>query len=396
MSLKLQDNMGNSRLRVCYFGTYRAGYARNQILIAGLRQNGAEVFECHEALWQGIEDRVQAASGGWLRPAFAVRVARVYWNLLSAYRQVPDYDVMVLGYPGQLDVYLARLLTWLQRKPLVLDLFMSIYLIAMERGLTERHPISGRLIYWIEKVACLLPDLLVKDTVEYIAWLRNTYGLAPERFRLVPTGADDRLFCPASQDRGNDGHFRVLYYGTFIPNHGLSYIVEAARLLHDHPDIQFELVGDGPTKAETRALVEAYGLTNVAFVDWIEKKALPLKVAQADLCLGAFGTTPQSLMTVHNKIYEGLALRKCMVTGNSPAMASTMSHGQEVWLCDRGDPRSLAEAILTLQGDPGLREKLAENGHQLFLQQFSVAALGRQFKAHLQDLVAGLPPAPGQ
>jgi hypothetical protein len=52
-------------LRVCYFGTYRANYSRNQIMIEGLRRNGVEVVECHERLWHSLEDRVQVASGGW-------------------------------------------------------------------------------------------------------------------------------------------------------------------------------------------------------------------------------------------------------------------------------------------------------------------------------------------
>ena len=37
-------------MRVCYFGTYRAEYSRNQIMIEGLRRNGVEVIECHETL----------------------------------------------------------------------------------------------------------------------------------------------------------------------------------------------------------------------------------------------------------------------------------------------------------------------------------------------------------
>lgn len=33
-------------LRICYFGTYRANYTRNQILIKGLRaQEGVVVYE---------------------------------------------------------------------------------------------------------------------------------------------------------------------------------------------------------------------------------------------------------------------------------------------------------------------------------------------------------------
>jgi len=68
-------------LRVCYFGTYRADYSRNQIMIEGLRRSGVTVFECHEQLWRNIEDRVQVASGGWLQPRFWWRLLSTYWQL---------------------------------------------------------------------------------------------------------------------------------------------------------------------------------------------------------------------------------------------------------------------------------------------------------------------------
>ncbi len=98
-------------MRVCYFGTYRAEYSRNRIMIEGLRRNGVEVVECHEPLWFGIEDRVKACQRGWKHPSFWLRMARTYARLLQKYRKVGDYDVMVLGYPGQLDAPLARVLT---------------------------------------------------------------------------------------------------------------------------------------------------------------------------------------------------------------------------------------------------------------------------------------------
>ena len=123
-----------------------------------------EVTECHERLWNGIEDRLQTTSRGWLRPAFVVRVAHTYWKLPRAHRAIKEYVVMVLGFPGQLDAYLALILTKRRRKPLILDVFMSLCLIASERSLTARYPITGRLIYWLESLACLLPDLLIKDT----------------------------------------------------------------------------------------------------------------------------------------------------------------------------------------------------------------------------------------
>lgn len=353
-------------------------------MIEGLRRNGVEVIECHEPLWSGVEDRVQAASGGWARPSFWLRVVRVYSRLMRKYRKVGDYDVMVLGYPGQLDVLLARVLTWLRRKPLVLDVFMSIYLISQERGLTKRSPFTARLLYLLEKLACHLPDLLILDTEDYVAWFQRMYGISPSRFRLVPTGADDRVFRPLAVDK-KDGLFRVLYYGSFIPNHGVQYIIEAARILQNEPEILFEFVGDGPEKPMAMALARQYGLTNVIFEDWMDQEELVRRAANADVILGAFGTTPQSLMTVQNKIYEGLAMGKPVITGESPVVRKALIEGVHIYLCQREDPLSLAEAIRTLKQNSELCKALSRDGYELYGGLFTPTKLGYQFKCYLEN-----------
>ncbi len=176
-------------MRVLYFGTYRAEYSRNRILLAGLRRNGVEVIECHESLWHSIEDRVQTVRGGWLHPSFWLRVLRVYVRLLRKYwRLRNDYDVMLVGYPGQADVFAARLLTWLQGKPLVWDVFMSIYLIALERGLEQQSRIAVDLLRRVERLACRLPDLLVIDTDAYARWFEQHARRGAHSFLPHPHG----------------------------------------------------------------------------------------------------------------------------------------------------------------------------------------------------------------
>jgi glycosyltransferase involved in cell wall biosynthesis len=369
---------------VCYFGTYRAEYSRNQIMIEGLRRAGVNVIECRAQLWTGIEDRVQAASGGWIRPHFFVRVIQAYLDLLRRYCAVDDYDVMVVGYPGQLDVYLARLLTWLRRKPLAWDVFMSIYLIALERGLDKRSALTVWAIRQIERLACHLPDLLILDTAEYVEWFHRTHHVDPGRFRLVPTGADDRVYRVAQAAQPDPNYFTLIYYGTFIPNHGVLTIVKAARLLTDDPAIRFVLIGRGPDKDSAAALIQQHNLKNVTFVDWVERDELPARVAEADVCLGVFGSTPQSLMTVQNKIYEALAMRKPIITGDSPTVRAALQHLVHVYLVERDNPQTLAHAIRALKCDPGLRHRLAENGYRVFHEQFDLTHIGHRYAAHLR------------
>lgn len=378
-------------MRVCYFGAYRSSYSRNRIMITGLQRAGVQVIECHEPLWQGIEDRVDTVAGGWKRPTFWWRVVRTYARLLRRYWPIRhEYDLLITGYPGQFDVLLARLLSWWQGKPLVWDVFMSIYLIAVERGLDQQNSMIVRLVRGFEWLACRLPDRLILDTEEYVAWFHRVHGVAIERFRLVPTGADSDQFQPIAATTYDDQGCKVIYYGTFISNHGVTTIVEAARLLAtadtNDQDIHLELIGDGPDRAAAMALAEQYGLTNLSFCDWLDQPTLVRRVAEADICLGAFGTTPQSLMTVQNKIYEGLALGKAVISGDGPAVRRALQHGEEIYLCERANPAALATAIRTLRSDPALRLKLAKAGQARFQADFTIEKLGERFKAHLLEI----------
>lgn len=372
-------------MRVCYFGTYRANYSRNQIMIAGLRANGVQVETCHETLWRGIADRVEQASGGWLRPRFWLRVAGAYWRLWRKHARTGDYDVMMLGYPGQFDAYLGRLLSWARRKPMALDLYMSLYLIAEERGLVERSPLSGRIIKLLERIGLGLSDLLITDTEAYLAYHCQTYGLKPDKFKLVPAGADDRIFYPRPELAPPADHFRATYYGTFIPNHGVPTMVRAAALLKERPEIRFDFYGDGPERPAAQDLAADLGAENVTFHGWLEKEDLPEETARSHLCLGVFGTTRQSLMTIQNKIWECLAMGRPVLTGDAPTIRQAIADREEIYLVPRDDPAQLAAGLVALMDDPQLRRKIASAGLARY-QQNSIVANGRRLKEALLAL----------
>lgn len=380
-------------MRVCYFGTYRANYARNRMMIDGLRHAGIEVFECHETLWHGVEDRVQVANGGWMRPLFWWRVIKAYIRLLWRYRDAGAYDILIAGYPGQYDVFLARLLSWLRRKPLVWDVLNSMYLIAVERGIARRHAFTAKLICLFERIACYLPDMLILDSPAFVAWFQKTHSIGLERFRLVPIGADDHVFQQVihrgeTPEPARDDIFRVLYYGTYIPNHGVDVIVEAARRLQHNTSIDFVLVGNGPEKEKAVNLAKGYGLKNITFIEWLDQTELAQKIAACDVCLGTFGDTLQASLTNNNKIYEGFAMLKPVISGASAALPEIIKHGEHLYLCERGNPQSLADAINTLSGNPDLCGRLGQNGYRIFHDNFNKNRIGQIFASHLNELLS--------
>lgn len=385
-------NESHLPIRVCYFGTYREKYARNQIMIEGLRRAGMDVVECHETLWRGVEDRIQIASGGWLHPEFWLRVLKTYARLLQRYRNIKDYDVLITGYPGQYDVFLAKLLSQLRRKPLVWDVLNSMYLIAFERGLASSHPFTAHLIRFLEYFACRQPDRLILDTNAFVAWFHKIYKIKPERFCLVPIGADagalQQGIRESNPSPAADGLFKLIYYGSYIPNHGVDIIVEAAKLLKDETGIYFDLVGEGPEKERTVDLVQRYGLKNVTITNWLERDELYRRIMASDICLGTFGDTLQASLTNNNKIFEGFAMKKPIISGISPAVPDILRHGEHLFLCERGNPKALAEAILTLKNDHGLCSRLGENGFRVLHENFDVTHIGEAFASCIREVIS--------
>ena len=382
------NESGKRPLHICYFGTYRANYTRNRILIQGLRaQENVVVYECHAALWRGIEDRVQQASGGWRSPRFWQRVVQTYWRLFRAHNHTPPYDVLLIGYPGQFDSYLARLLTWRRRKPMALDILMSLYLVAEERGLTRKSPLTGKLIFWLEKGGLKLPNLLISENGAYEAYYCQQYNLSPARFRRVPHGADEQVYHPRPDIQPPQDSFRVTYHGAFLPSHGLDAVIGAAILLRDHVDIQFHFYGTGPEEARIIAIAVQENLKNVVFHGFVSRDELLDSLAQAHIVLGVFGETRQSHYTIQNKVWEGLAMGRPVISGKSAVVEAVMNHGEQLYLIERNNPQALAEAIRALQINPELRDHIAQQGYTYYLANNSVKALGAATVKALQTML---------
>lgn len=374
-------------MRVCYFGTYRAGYTRNQIVLKGLQaQADVSVKVCHATLWQGIEDRVAQASGGWRKPAFWRRVVGAYRHLIKAHRQTPEYDVMLIGYPGQFDAWLGRRLAHGRGKPVALDILMSLHLVAEERGLTTTHPNTGRLIYRLEHAGLRQPDLLIAENTEYGGYIADKYRLPGDRFRFVPHGADETVFHPRPL-RPPDDHFRITYHGGYLPSHGMDTILGAADLLKADPDIRFHFFGSGPEKERIVRQAEEWALPNITFHGFVSQDELLDSLAQAHMCLGVFGTTRQAQFTIQNKVWEGLAMGRPVVSGDSPTIRAALADREEIYLIERNNPAALAAALREARDNPAERERIAAAGHARYLAGNSIPAIGRQMKDALLSIV---------
>jgi glycosyltransferase involved in cell wall biosynthesis len=382
--------MSEAPLTVCMFGTYEAGYDRNQVLMRGLREAGVDVYECHVPVWETMRYKTSALKGPLQYVGIFAKLTLAYAQLCLRYLRAPGHDIVFVGYLGHFDVLPARLLSWLRRKPLVFDAFVSLYDTAVEdRALFPKKSLIGRLLRTVDRWSCKLSDLVLLDTNQHIAYFRDELGLSHTDFQRVLVGAAPAYIADEPAAPRSDP-FVVLHYGKFAPLHGMNFILNAANQLRSERDIVFKIVGRGQTFSESKAYAERLGLDNLELIPWLEPEDLRRAIGEAHVCLGIFGETQKASRVVPNKVYQCLAAGAAVVTGRSPASEELLSHGEHALLCEMASGEAIASAILELRANPPLRRRLGENGARLFRERFTPRAV---VEAELLPRLRGLLPS---
>lgn len=344
-------------MRVCYFGGYDQQHVRARVLLAGLRARGVEIIECHSR-----------------HPLPIVRVLSLIQQYTRARRST---DIIVVGAAGHAYVPLAWVLARLTRKPLIFDAFVSVFENWQERTHRQRpRGAAGWSAWALDALSMSLADRVLLDTEDHVEYVRRALDLPSTKMKSIPVGSD--LEGAMSLTPHGAAPCRVVFVGSFLPLHGAEVIVQAAALLHDQQDLAFELVGNG----ETRPLAErACQNRRVAFRDPISAHDYAALLQQADIALGAFGTTPKATRVIPCKVYDALAVGVPLITADTPAVRRLLRDGQHALLVPPGDARALAEAIMRLKRDPALGARLAAAGRRTFTEVGRPAVIGEALAA---------------
>jgi len=374
------------------FGTYNSRHAANSLLRADLRAAGFEVHECHEPLWEETRDKDAPyfAPRGLAR--LALRYVAAATRLARGFRaRARDASLVVAGFNGQLDVLLARALARGQRILFAPLVTVSETLID-DRASYRDGSLAGRLLRALDRRTLAAADVVLIDTAAHRDYLLARFAVAPSRVVVQYLGAEALFSPPASADdapAGGDARaLRVLCYSQYLPLHGSEVIAQAARLLPPDAGVELELVGTGPERARSDALLR--DVACVRFVDWVPYDELPARIAAADVVLGIFGTTVKARMVIPNKVYQAAQVGRAIVTADTQAIREVFAHGESAWLV-AAEPRALAEALLALAKDAELRARLGRGARAAVERSAGPVVRAERLRAALAE--RGVAPA---
>lgn len=366
---------------VLYIGNYLENYSRNYIFINNLRNNGINVYEIN------------------LQNKGKLEIIKFFIRNFKKLRK-KDYDLIIFfSFRFSISFLFAKILSMMRKVPLVNDIFISKLLsFYYDYNLANvRIRNLPKILYWLQYyffdwIECWLSNYIILDTFSHINYFHKKFNIPIKKFRKVYVGARDDIFYPMEKRKESGDKFIVGFWGTFIPLHGIEYIIRAAKKLEQNHEIEFMLIGTGTTYSRNRKLAEDLQVKNIKFIpknflDINEFAKLRELISQFDVGLGIFGITEKSSLAIPNKIFEGIAMNIPMITRDSPAIRELFVNGENICLCLPGNPESLAESILYLKENLQLREKIKREGYKLFKDFCSIKAIGRKLLMTLKNIV---------
>jgi glycosyltransferase involved in cell wall biosynthesis len=358
---------GPSKVRVLYFGTYERDYPRNAQVIAALRGAGVEVSERHVSVWERDTHKWRAGAGTAARLALAE--ARLFRRIQE------EFDALVVGYPGHLDLTTARRVA--AGRPVVFNPLVSLYDTFVEdrRRFGSRSP-AGRTLKAIDRHALRAADLVIADTDAGAAFLAELGGFPRDKVEVCFVGAEERVFGPGWEP---EQPFQALFVGKLIPLHGVATVLQAARLA---PDLRFRIVGSG----QLEPLLRQHP-ANIEHVPWVDYERLPGELHNSGCALGVFGTSEKAGRVIPNKVFQALACGVPVITADTPAARELLTDGESAQLVPPGDAAALATAVRRIAQDPALAQRLADGGLRAYRARASERILGERWRTLIEGLL---------
>jgi glycosyltransferase involved in cell wall biosynthesis len=256
-------------------------------------------------------------------------------------------------------------------------MFISTYdTLVCDRRLIRNGTLRARMLYWLEKKAVRAAQLVILDTVAHARRVESLFDLRPETCFAVPVGVDADRFQPCPVEERHTP-LRVLFYGQFIPLHGIDTIIQAARLMRDEA-VEWTLVGKGQEAPRIRHMLREFQLPKVKWIEWVSFEELREWISRADLCLGIFGDSEKAASVIPNKVYQIVSTGRPLITRDSAAVRELLSHSPPcVYLIPANDPGSLADAVRQYERAGGVR--VGQGCHAELASQIQPSSVGRRF-----------------
>jgi colanic acid/amylovoran biosynthesis glycosyltransferase len=198
----------------------------------------------------------------------------------------------------------------------------------------------------------------------------------------------DFPYAPRTMQPGETVH--LLTVGRLVEKKGIEYVVRAiAKLRGQFPNLRYDVIGEGPLRAELEAVIESLGLTDVVTLHGaMPESAVRRMMHGAHIFLlcsvtardGDEEGTPVALMEAQSC---GLPVISTWHSG----IPEIVAHGETGFLCQPRDANEIAERLTYLLASPDIWVRMGQKGHERARTEYNTLSLTKDLEGLYQDLL---------
>ena len=304
---------------------------------------------------------------------------------------VPRVDVIHVVHPPLTIGLPAWVLSRLQRGPFTYEIKDMWPETLRATGMVN----NGRMLRWIGRFAKWVYRRAAAIRVISPGFRANLIekGVPEEKIRVISNWVDTdyyRQVAPDSElarEHGLADRFNVMFAGMIGPAQGMEVVLDAAALLHDLPDVQFVLLGDGNDLERLKGTAQERNLSNVKFLGRHPPNTMNSFYALADVLLIHLRDDPLFRITIPHKTFTYMAAAKPILAAVEGNVADLIRNAHAGVTCPPSNPAAMADAVRRLREMPiAKREKLGYNGRKVACEEFNRTGLVQELSQMLTSM----------
>lgn len=309
----------------------------------------------------------------------AIRLLRAVVKLFRLLRSGPRVIVSFTPHSNLIGLPVA----WVARVPVRIGTVHG-QISGLSKLLTWFH---GRLINSRIPRITICVSVQVKQVV-----VKNEHA-NPDRLLVIENGIDLDVIETGSLNRQEirkklkvaSGGILFISVGRFVLEKGHSFLLEAfSQVSHSHPNVFLAMVGDGPLRDQLETLANGLMISNrLIFVGLRDDVTDLLK--SSDIYVQPSLSEGLSLA-----LLEALAAGLPIVATRIPGFLSILESEKTALLVPPANAHELAAAMQRLILDGDLRNRIAQTGHDLVKERYSVTAMCKAYEHLIREYSANV------
>jgi glycosyltransferase involved in cell wall biosynthesis len=206
--------------------------------------------------------------------------------------------------------------------------------------------------------------------------------------RVIPMGVDlEERFIPSPNPRREKS---LLFVGRLVEKKGLEYLIRALpRILEKHSEVTLTIVGNGPEQTPAKKLCESLGiLPQVSFLGAIPNAEMPARYQASQVVVFPSVVARDGDQEGFGLVMvEALGCECAVVATDLPAIRDIIVDGKTGLIVPEKDPEALADKILMLLENPGLRSALGRDGRSFVWERYDWRNIGAQYRTLFEEMM---------